>query len=443
MAALALAPAGARATELDDPVSQWLPSSDSADWVYGWADSAYSPASRQEHFTVQARSGTAFRLAWTEPSPPPDQTPSSGFMDFQRTDAGLLNLNYQSTPAPPGFPILCPSPTSCGNSLAGTDHLLIWGTRSPVLAEPLLKGTRWSSLGGANSDVASDNRYLGRAKVVVPAFPAGVDAAVVQSTITQAGAIGDPYGSGVRTVWWVYGVGPVKIVFQHTGGEQTVSILQSTSLLPLPAPVDTNLLPLLRGRTATFRWRNSRHMRRWSTQQFTVSQVVNNSARVDVKSVSGPIRVAGGYVFSTRLSGVTNVSATTKAASRAKFPPLGPKALPVSDRRHFFTPYDLMVYGFNPVLTIGPVTGDTWRSSRDSRDWKVYGVTGQSRVLAPQKVKTPSGTYTAVGVRSRLLQARFPFGSGTRTSWFADGVGLVKLVFRHNDGSVSTVERVK
>lgn len=443
LAAVALVPTGAWAAELDDPVSQWLPSSDSADWVYAWADSAYSPEARQEHFTVQARSGNAFRLAWTEPNPPADQTPSSGFMDFQRTDAGLVNLNYQSTPAPATFPILCASPTSCGNSLAGTDHLLIWGTRSPTLAEPLLKGTRWSSLGGASNDVASDNRYLGRAKIIVPAFPAGVDAAVVQSTITQAGALGDPYGSGVRTVWWVYGVGPVRIVFQHTGGERTESNLLSTSLAPLPAPVDTNLLPFVRGKTATFRWRNSRHMRRWSTQRFTVAQVVNNSARVDVKDVSGPIRVAGGYVFSTRLSGVTNLSATTKAATKAKFPPLGPKALPISDRRHFFTPYDLMVYGFNPVMTIGPVTGDTWRSSRDGRDWKVYGVTGDSRVLAPRKITTPAGTFDAVGVRTRLQQAKFPFGSGTRTSWFADGEGLVRLVFRHGDGSVSTVERLR
>lgn len=28
--------------------------------------------------------------------------------------------------------------------------------------------------------------------------------------MTQAGALGDPYGSGLRTVWWAYGVGPVN-----------------------------------------------------------------------------------------------------------------------------------------------------------------------------------------------------------------------------------------
>jgi hypothetical protein len=42
-------------------------------------------------------------------------------------------------------------------------------------------------------------------------------------------------------------------------------------------------------------------------------------------------------------------------------------------------------------------------------------------------------------VRSVLKQPGFPFGSGTRTCWFAPGRGLVKLVFQHGDGSVSTV----
>jgi hypothetical protein len=41
------------------------------------------------------------------------------------------------------------------------------------------------------------------------------------------------------------------------------------------------------------------------------------------------------------------------------------------------------------------------------------------------------------------VQKGFPFGSGTRTSWFAPGRGLVKLVFQHGDGSVSDVELLR
>src|SRR4051794_9206338 len=442
VALLALLPTVSSAAGLEDPVNQWLPSSDGADWVYAWSDSAYSPTPRQEHFIVQSRSGASFRLQWNEPNPPADQTASSGTMDFRNTDAGLINLSYQSTQPPPEFPILCASPTNCGNSLAGTYHMLIWGTRSPTLALPLLTGTRWSSLGGASNDVSSDNRYLGRQTVVVPAFPKGVTASVIESSVTQAGALGDPYGSGVRTVYWVYGVGPVKILFHHDGGETTTSVLQSTSLKPLPVPSDANYLPFVSGHKATFRWRNSRHMRHWSVQRFIVSQVVSNSARVDVKSVSGPIKVAGSYAFSTRLSGVTNLSAFTKAASRAKFPKLGPRAAPAADRRHFFTPYDLMVYGFNPVLEVQPASGDSWLSSHDGRDFKTFGVTGTTTVLKPHTIRTKAGRFTAIGIKTHMTESGFAFGSGTRTSWFAPGVGLVKLIFHHLDGSVSTVERV-
>ena len=62
----------------------------------------------------------------------------------------------------------------------------------------------------------------------------------------------------------------------------------------------------------------------------------------------------------------------------------------------------------------------------------------------PVSVRVAAGRYKGVvPVRSTLSQSGFPFGSGTRTSYFAPGKGLVKLVFKHKDGSVSTVERVK
>ena len=56
---------------------------------------------------------------------------------------------------------------------------------------------------------------------------------------------------------------------------------------------------------------------------------------------------------------------------------------------------------------------------------------------------TPAGTFNCLVVKSTLKQPGFPFGSGTRTSWFGVGAGLVKLEFRHGDGSVSVVERIR
>jgi hypothetical protein len=301
----------------------------------------------------------------------------------------------------------------------------------------MLSGTRWSSVGGADNDVASTNHYVGHVRVKVPAFPDGVDAARVDSEVTQAGAIGDPFGTLTRTAYWVRGVGPVRVVLRHASGETSQMDLAATSLKPLPLPSDVNLLPLNRGDSGKFRWRNSRYMKSWSTQSFSVSDVVNSTARVDFKNVSGPLKVAGAYALSTRLSGVTLLSGSTQSAGRVKFPRL-------AKSRRFVTPFDLMVFGFGPVIPALPAhKGDVWRSSRTSRDYKIFGVSGNSVVLGTRTVRVRAGKFKALAIRSRLKQTGSRFGSGTRTSYFAPGKGLVKLVFKHADGSVSRVERVK
>ena len=433
------------AAELVTPLDQWLPSPDDATWTWTWTDSSYSTTPTREQYTLSGRDGASFRLAWTteEQGNEEGAVQSTGNVDYRRTEAGLINTNWNGTQPPPQFPILCANANQCGNSVAGAHFMLIWGSRSPLLPEPLLQGAQWNTLGGANNDVSSSNRYLGRDRIRVAAFPGGVEGAKVQSDITQAGALGDPYGSGVRTVWWVYGVGPVKIGFRHADGSVQDAELVSTNLQPRPAPPDINYLPMNTGDRSIFRWRNSKHMRRSSRQQFTVAQVVNNTARMDVKSISGPIRIQGSYVFALRAGGVTNLAATTQSASQAKFPALGPRSLPRSRRRRLLTPIDLMTFGFNPVLPAYPVGGSKWQSSKSSRDYRVFGVSGSSRVLGTRTVRTPAGRFRALGVESKLRQPGFPFGSGTRISWFAPQKGLVKLTWRHRDGSVSTVERLR
>ena len=441
---LALTSASASA-DLVDPVNQWMPSPDEASWTWAWSDSSYAPVRTKEHYTLTGRDGAALRLTWTTDGQGNEEgsVSSNGSVDYRRTDAGLINTNWNGTQPPSQFPILCASSTQCGNSVASAHFMLIWGTRSPVLPEPLLAGSAWSTTGGATNDVSSTNRYVGQDRIRVPAFPEGVTAAKVESDITQAGALGDPYGSGQRTVWWVYGVGPVKIGFRHADGSVQDAELIATNQTPRAAPPDVNYLPLNTGGRAIFSWRNNRHMKKTSKQQFTVAQVVNNTARVDVKSISGPIRVAGSYIFATRGTGITNTAAATRSASLAKFPPIGPRSQPAARRRRLLTPLDFMTYGFNPVLPAYPAVGNQWVATKTARDWGVYGVTGSSRILGIRTVRVPAGRFRALVVQSKLRQRGFRYGSGTRTSWFAAGKGLVKLTFRHRDGSVSTVNRLR
>jgi hypothetical protein len=444
LALAAISPATA-----DTEHDSWLPHPKDATWTYEWTDSVYNTTLTDEKVTVKDVKGANFVLAWTTKNQgnAADALSSEGLMAFQETSSGLVNTDWQSTPPPSSFPILCSSASQCGNSVASVLYQLIWGTRSPVLAEPLIKGASWASTGGANSDVTSVSTYLGQERVTVPAFETPVTAARVRTDITQAGAIGDPYGSGVRTVWWVYGVGPVKIVFEHAGGTDapiSTAVLKATNLVPPATPMaDANYFPLKQGKKTKYSWTNTKWMKKPSIQQFTVSQTANQSARVDVKHLSGPIRVAGSYGFALRTDGLTNIWGATKAATIARFPKLGPSFLPADKRRHFFTAYDLMIYGTNPILEANPAPGQSWVVKDPSRDFSVFGVTGTTTVVGLREVTVPAGTFLALVVQSKLEQAGFPFGSGTRTSYFAPDKGLVKLVFRHDDKSVSTVELLK
>ncbi len=431
----------AQSASADD---QWLPHPKNATWTYGWTDSVYSPTRTLEKVTVKSRQATTFVLAWTTDGlkNPSTAVSSSGTVSFADTDEGIVNTDWTSSPPPAAFPILCAQAAQCGNSLASTYYNIIWGSRNPVLAEPLLKGISWAGTGGSQNDVQSASTYLGNEPVTVPAFPHGVIAAKIRTQVTQAGAIGDPYGSGVRFTWWVYGVGPVKVQFAHAGGDGapiTTSELQSTNLKPLPTPTDIDYFPFTKGQKLTYRWTNSKHLAKPEIETLVADAVVNNTARFTIKSATGPIKAKGSYGYSKRTSGIANLWGNTASASVAKLPPLGPAGATAATKNHFASPFDLMNFGLNPVLTAYPAAGTSWSSSPSSSEFKTYGVTGTTKVLGVQTVTVPAGTFKALAVRSTLVQPGFPFGSGTRTSWFAPGRGLVKLVFDHGDKSVSTV----
>jgi hypothetical protein len=428
--------------------ASWLPHPEGAEWTYEWTDSVYSRTPLREKVTVREQRGDSFTLEWTTQhvGNPAGAPASFGKMAFRDTPSGVINTEWQGSAPPVHFPVLCPNAEDCGNSLAGTLYALIWGTRAPVLAEPLLRGLTWPSRGGADADVTSLSRYQGREQITVPAFSGSVTAVKVRSEIRQSGALGAPYGSGVRTVWWVFGVGPVKIVFEHAGGVNasvTTSVLQSTNRTPVTPPPDANYFPARRGSTLRFRWTNTKHLKRPSVQQAVVADVAGLSVRIDVRHVSGPIRLAASYGFALRKDGLSNIWAVSRAASRASFPPLGPRFVPAARRRRFVTPFDLMAFGASPILQAYPARGQTWSVGSPSRDFSLFGVTGRVRVLGFRSVRVPAGRFQALAVESRLTQEGYPFGSGTRTSYFVAGVGLVKLVFRHRDRSTSTVERLK
>ena len=110
-----------------------------------------------------------------------------------------------------------------------------------MLAAAAPEGRELDEHGRREGDVTSTSDYLGSSGSRCRRSRQPLLAAKVRTEITQAGAIGDPYGSGVRTVWWVYGVGPVKVVFEHAGGSDApvaTSVLASTNQTAKAPPPD-------------------------------------------------------------------------------------------------------------------------------------------------------------------------------------------------------------
>ena len=99
--------------------SDWLPHAADATWTYQWTDSVFNTTPTNELVTVKSTAGSSFALAWTtKDAGTPDAPQSVGTVSFQETGGGLFNTDWQSSPPPSSFPILCSSLASCGNSLA-------------------------------------------------------------------------------------------------------------------------------------------------------------------------------------------------------------------------------------------------------------------------------------------------------------------------------------
>src|SRR5262249_38782618 len=148
--------------------------------------------------------------------------------------------------------------------------------------------------------------------------------------------------------------------------------LQSTNQTAQPPPVDAAYFPMQTGIKGTYRWTNKRYFKKPEVESYSVDQAANDTAIIKVQSVSGPMKVPGAYQFPRRLDGMTSAARRRKAGSLARLPPLGPRSLPAAKRRHFFTPFDLMTFGFNPMLPAYPAAGATWGSDPNSRDFDVY-----------------------------------------------------------------------
>ena len=125
----------------------------------------------------------------------------------------------------------------------------------------------------------------------------------------------------------------------------------------------------------------------------------------DVKSVSGPIKVAGAYGFTLRNERADEHLGHDPGRVAREVPAARAESLPESKRPpllHAVRPHGLRLQpGLPRVSRRRPTAGTARRPDATS---SVYGVTGKAELLGLQTVKVPAGKFQAIVVRTTLKQ---------------------------------------
>ena len=129
--------------------------------------------------------------------------------------------------------------------------------------------------------------------------------------------------------------------------------------------------------------------------------------------------------------------------TKVTVPALGPAGAPAAQRNHFVTALDLFTFGITRCSRRYPTVGDHVVDEAPSDDYRTFAVDGHDAVVEMQTVHVPAGTFRALVVTLDAAQTGLPVRQRHTHLLVRAGSGLVKLVFAHRDGSVSTVVRLK
>jgi tRNA A-37 threonylcarbamoyl transferase component Bud32 len=108
--------------------------------------------------------------------------------------------------------------------------------------------------------------------------------------------------------------------------------------------------------------------------------------------------------------------------------------------------YVILDYASSPykLLPIPLNVGDSWAGEGG---WVFAGngtltpTSASSKALRFESSEVPAGTFECILIES-VVTAADDYGSGRREMWFADGVGLVKLVYYHDEGSTTEAQLI-
>ena len=171
------------------------------------------PRATTEKVWVASTAARTFTLGWTSADKslgnPRARSRAPGRCSFQDTGRASSTREWSSTP-PPATTSRSSAPTPSELRQQPREHLLQRHLgqrarrRSPSRSSSASRGRAAAARATTSR---STNKVVGLETVTVPAFKRKLLAVRVDSRDHREG--GDAFGSGTRTVWWVWGIGPV------------------------------------------------------------------------------------------------------------------------------------------------------------------------------------------------------------------------------------------
>lgn len=103
---------------------------------------------------------------------------------------------------------------------------------------------------------------------------------------------------------------------------------------------------------------------------------------------------------------------------------------------HFSYAFHFLEAGSNTLLKYPIIVGEQWTSTGG---WDGVTTTGTTTVIGYDLITVPAGTFYALHTQTQVTTDGHATRSGTKDMWFVNNVGMVKLVFAHDDGTITTV----
>ena len=191
--------APAQAVDLDDPAAQWLPRTRRRDLDVPVVQQRLRAGPRTERYALTARAGDRLPgRAGRSSSCGPTRSRPRGFAGLPHTPTPAWSTSTSSPRPRRRSSRSCARPRSrCGNTLAGTHVPTMLGGRArPCWPSRSCRARPGTPSAARTTTSTAANRYIGR-ESTSPSRRSRrrSTAAKIESVITQAGALGDPFGT--------------------------------------------------------------------------------------------------------------------------------------------------------------------------------------------------------------------------------------------------------